>query len=758
MKNRIQSVAASLLACIALFASASARAQDLYDPNVLRTINLTFNQANYWTLLQQNYASQTNIACDLTVDGVTYPNVGIRFRGNTSYTSLPAGSQKTSFNIDMDWMVAGQSLMGYNALNLNNGFHDPTFAREVVYNNIVSKYIPNARANHVQVTINGQNWGVYINVQQYNKDLLRDYFDDEDGLRIKCANNPNGPGLRYNGANQSGYTGYEIKDDGGLADPWGALIAVANSVTNEPLATWQNIDAVFAIDPSIWSVVFENLLTDDDSYVHKGADFMLYRNPVDGRMHLNQTDANETFTQVSWSPIMNFTSTTKPVLSHVLAVPELRQRYMSHYRVAKLELNAAVLDAEFTRIRNLIDAAVQADPKKLYSYTLFQQNFTTTVNLPYAGPAGGTVIGLSQFVTQRLAVLNSNAELSANGPVIGTIQASEAFPDVNDQVWITAQVTPAQSPVSKVELFYLPEPGSYERAQMFDDGAHHDGASGDGVFGALLPVAAHSGQRVAYYVGAVSNNAYQSSSFKPTLSENAPLYVEFSFGTSGVRITEFMYQGANGEFFELTNLSASPIDLTGWSMDDDSANPGTFSLSAAGVLDPGESMIVTDGNAATFTTAWGLSGVTVLGTNTAAALGRNDQINIFDADENLVERLRYGDETFPGTIRTQNKSGFTCGQSLGQDDIAAWTLAVAGDVYGSYLSVGGDRGRPGHYLHVSCFGTCEGDVDGSGTVDGADLGALLGNWGLAGDTDLNGDGTTDGADLGALLGNWGNCD
>jgi hypothetical protein len=53
---------------------------------------------------------------------------------------------------------------------------------------------------------------------------------------------------------------------------------------------------------------------------------------------------------------------------------------------------------------------------------------------------------------------------------------------------------------------------------------------------------------------------------------------------------------------------------------------------------------------------------------------------------------------------------------------------------------------------------CTGDLDGSGEIDGADLGALLGAWGTPGSpADLDGDGTVGGADLGVLLGNWGTC-
>jgi len=55
----------------------------------------------------------------------------------------------------------------------------------------------------------------------------------------------------------------------------------------------------------------------------------------------------------------------------------------------------------------------------------------------------------------------------------------------------------------------------------------------------------------------------------------------------------------------------------------------------------------------------------------------------------------------------------------------------------------------------SCTPVIVGDLNGDGTVNGADLALLLGNWGNAGVGDLNGDGTVNGADLALLLGNWG---
>lgn len=47
------------------------------------------------------------------------------------------------------------------------------------------------------------------------------------------------------------------------------------------------------------------------------------------------------------------------------------------------------------------------------------------------------------------------------------------------------------------------------------------------------------------------------------------------------------------------------------------------------------------------------------------------------------------------------------------------------------------------------------DLNGDGVVNGADLAALLSNWGQAGSADLNNDGVTNGADLAQLLSSWG---
>lgn len=168
--------------------------------------------------------------------------------------------------------------------------------------------------------------------------------------------------------------------------------------------------------------------------------------------------------------------------------------------------------------------------------------------------------------------------------------------------------------------------------------------------------------------------------------------------SANIRITEYMYSGNAGEFVEFTNLGDVAIDMTGWSYDDDSREPGVLDLSAFGVVGAGESVIITEDLAESFRLQWGLSAsVRIIGEYTNN-LGRNDEINLFDADGNLVDRLTYGDGAFPGSVRTQTISGNVLPGAAGQNDPFGWVLSADGDAFGSYFSTAGDLGNPGIYI------------------------------------------------------------
>ncbi len=76
MKNQIP-----LLGFILLALPSFAKAQDFYDESILREVRLDFQQNNWWSILESNYGTNTEIPATMTVDGVTYADVGVRFKG-----------------------------------------------------------------------------------------------------------------------------------------------------------------------------------------------------------------------------------------------------------------------------------------------------------------------------------------------------------------------------------------------------------------------------------------------------------------------------------------------------------------------------------------------------------------------------------------------------------------------------------------------------------------------------------------------------
>ena len=182
-----------------------------------------------------------------------------------------------------------------------------------------------------------------------------------------------------------------------------------------------------------------------------------------------------------------------------------------------------------------------------------------------------------------------------------------------------------------------------------------------------------------------------------------------------MRITEYMYGGANGEFIEFTNVGSAAIDMTNWSFSDNAETPGAVNLTAFGIVKPGESVILTETAASAFRTDWALcNGQKVIGGN-STNLGRADEINLYDENEVLVDRLTYDDQTLHG-VRANNFSAWVSQAALGKNISTSWTLSVVGDGESSVTSVGGDIGSPGKSSLVTPFSPCIAVVPGAPTI------------------------------------------
>ncbi|GAB3600295.1 lamin tail domain-containing protein [Microbacterium tumbae] len=200
----------------------------------------------------------------------------------------------------------------------------------------------------------------------------------------------------------------------------------------------------------------------------------------------------------------------------------------------------------------------------------------------------------------------------------------------------------------------------------------------------------------------------------------APSAATAAESTGQIRITEWEYNGS--EFVEFTNLDTVSVDLAGWSFSDSGAAAGDVDLSAAGVVAPGESFLLSEESAAAFRAEWDLpDSIAVVGGN-GTNLGRSDAINLYDAADALVDTLTYGDQDGRGP-RTDTASAWPSEEGLiGADDAAGWTRSTVGDAEGSWTSASGYVASPG----VSRFGTALrwlkiNEIETDGSPDWAEL-------------------------------------
>jgi spore coat protein CotH len=427
----------------------------LYDVGAFRTIFLQFENADWEQELEAFHNTDVEVPATVIVDGKTYKNVGIHFRGASSYMMVPEGS-KRSLNVSFDFVEKPQRLDGYRTLNLLNANGDPTFVRGIVYSEIARQYVPAPRANYMRVVINGESWGVYINAQQFNSDFTRDYFKTVKGARWKVPGRPGGRGgMEYLGDDASLYKRtYEIKtkDD---AKSWADLIKlfkVLNQTPPEKLETALN--PILDVDGALRFLAVDNALVNSDGYWTRASDYSIYQDEK-GRFHVIPHDMNEGLADEGGrgfgppppgmgpggpggpggrqagpgepgrggppdvvffpggpggpggrgrgmfggggpdlDPLVGLDDTTKPLRSKLLAVPALRERYLSYVRdIAQKHLDWKTLGPRIQQLQSLIAEDVKADTRKLYSFEAFRAETDTGEK------------SLKSFVEQRRAYL-----------------------------------------------------------------------------------------------------------------------------------------------------------------------------------------------------------------------------------------------------------------------------------------------------------------------------------------------------------------
>ena len=167
----------------------------LFDADRVHTIDIVMDG---WDSFIQTCENEEYAPCAVVVDGEAYQNVGIRAKGNTSLSSVSAmGSERYSFKLEFDHYQAANTYYGLDKLCLNNMIQDNTYMKDCLTYRLMGEFGVNAPlCSYVWITVNGEDWGLYLAVEGIEDSFLRRNYGKAQGSLYKpdSASMGGGPG------------------------------------------------------------------------------------------------------------------------------------------------------------------------------------------------------------------------------------------------------------------------------------------------------------------------------------------------------------------------------------------------------------------------------------------------------------------------------------------------------------------------------------------------------------------------------------
>jgi spore coat protein CotH len=169
---------AMLLAALCIDArdAAAQTADDLFNDQVLQRIDLYVNTRD-WYWLRARYQSNDYYPANMKWNGTTVTNVGIRSRGTGSRSST-----KPAIRVDFSHYATGRTFLGLNAIDLNNGWQDPSNVREVLTMKFYRAMGLSApRMAPAALYVNNEYFGLYSIVEEIDEAFLARVFGESSG-------------------------------------------------------------------------------------------------------------------------------------------------------------------------------------------------------------------------------------------------------------------------------------------------------------------------------------------------------------------------------------------------------------------------------------------------------------------------------------------------------------------------------------------------------------------------------------------------
>ena len=566
---------------------------ELYDWSELRDVSINFYDANYDDFLIQSWLDNTKLTlpASLEIDGLYFDSVAVRYKGNsTFYIPYTLGNPKKPYNIDFNDYDSNQDLMGYNKLKLANTLFDPTCRKEILGYSIYKNYLPSPEANFMNLHVNDNFLGLYINTEAINTSFLDKHFGENDGVFFKCENQDlfgvSGgsltPNLDYRGMDSTLYVeSYELKSESGFKE----LIDMIYTLNNDI----ENIENHLNVDRALWYLAVNSCILNADTYsLVNVRNYYMYQTE-NGQFQIIPWDVSESFIGALtfwWGDVENLHEASpyfgydpyiedRPLIYNLLQVDLYRKIYDSHIRTI---MNNFINTTYFEDSAELL-GDVSYDSAQNDSNTIFGDGYESNVNEDYwfwdFGQNGWNAMsGILNTLEARRSFLNEHPIMTIAHPTIEYVIQNISNPQNGDEVIVSSKVTN----VSNVDLMITTQPDhfNFNAYSMNDDGLNGDLVAGDDIYSCIIPFS-ESGTYVQYYIRASNEDAV---SLSPEKAEYefyyytvVPEFIEGDLVINEIMASNDQTQADEyGEFddwIEVYNTGSSDINLGDYYLSDD---------------------------------------------------------------------------------------------------------------------------------------------------------------------------------------------
>ena len=327
---------------------------NLYDPERVVQVDLTMDAGEFSTLqAEARTLASTDRECvpefeysefkaSVTIDGSDMANVIVRKKGYMGSLSPSVPSLK----LDFDDLWPGRTYQNMSRMTLNNNRQDPSNARQcLAYDQFRKAGIAAPRCNYARVTVNGQDLGIFTNVEPIKKPFLARVFGDDDGNQYEAQTADFGTWRSRRFEKKTNEEENDRSDLQALND----ALALPDEQMMNVLPQLLDVDEFIRF----WAV--ETLLGAWDSATGNANNFHIYRNPEDGRFHFIPWGPDTAFRgEHPLKPLTGVLYRNFSLANRLFEMPDYRARYEAELEnLLATQWDEAALLAELERIRQL---------------------------------------------------------------------------------------------------------------------------------------------------------------------------------------------------------------------------------------------------------------------------------------------------------------------------------------------------------------------------------------------------------------------